>query len=136
MVAEAESVTQDEFCALTRRVSFGAGLICWNPQVRAVPLVDGGVRVEIEKWVPHRDVTVPLAALEADLRSGAIDPRQVLGVFGSSYFLSAAQLARADENAARARLLFFVRDSMVHEVDESIRFDGALARDEHLGETP
>lgn len=120
-------MTQAEFIALAPRVSFGAGLLFWAPAVEITALDDGGVRVRTTKKILDR----ACVALDISDHTEANAAGKFMGVIGGDYFVTATQLARMHESSAIARLLFFVRDSMFHEVDEWIRWDGKIVNDPH-----
>lgn len=127
-------MTTADFIALGKRISFGGGLASWMASVEITPDEDG-VRIRTKKLVLDRAMTSMEEAAVRDahkeVKREGREKEQVAGVIGGDYFVSAQQLSRMNEDSARRRLLFFVRDSMIHEVDESIRWDGKIVNDPH-----
>lgn len=117
-------MTQAEFIALARRVSFGGGLLFWAVELSIVPMVNGGASVRIIKKVLDSrcnklDINNPMASAP------------FMGAIAFDEAFRETQLLGMDETEASERLLSIVRDSMIHEIDESIRWDGKIAHDPH-----
>lgn len=110
-------MTPGEFKAFATRLSFGAGLSLWKPSIRiALAAHEDALEVTVQAQVPDRLVCgepVPLLMTEC---------------FALYY------LEHLDERAAMALLLGLIRKLVIHEMDESIRFDGVILQDRHAAE--
>lgn len=121
-------MTQAEFVALAPRVSFRGGCSFWLPEVFIDPLDDGGAQIRVLKRVPDR--VLAIVSVERDV----VLP--YMSTIQSVYLLTAKELARSSVDVGIRRLLFFVRDALAHEIDESLCLDGHLADDTHKDELP
>lgn len=124
-------MTQDDFVALARRLTFGGGLLLWSPSVKIDPWPLGAAAIVVERMVLDRSQV----KIDWD-NPNALVSHQRDGHILYRHLLSASELAAIeDEDKAVAVLVDSIRDAFLHEIEEGIRFDGRIVNDPHRDES-
>lgn len=108
-------MTPEEFISLAARVSFGGGASLWHPHVEARPYGGGDLLLFVVIRVPDRENG---RAVEV----GFQEPIRAHHLW-----------ALEREEDAKKSILDLVNRALLHELSESVRWDGAIARDPHVG---